>query len=36
MWWTGDCRIVAKGVSRMDAIAALWRERRTAHVKTWV
>ena len=32
----GDCRIVAQGVSRLDAIAALWRERHTAHTKNWV
>ena len=28
----GDCRIVIEGVSRMDAIAALWRERHAAHI----
>ena len=28
----GDCRFVIEGVSRMDAIAALWRERHAAHI----
>lgn len=26
----GDCRVVIQGVSRMDAIAALWANRKTA------
>ena len=32
----GDCRKVATGASRMDAIAALWRERHSALINNRV